>query len=146
MLCIVEIHILSAQLVTCARRSFISPLALFVKVIASMFRGFTPYSLTSNAIRCVKTLVLPLPAPASTRICPSGIIAFACASFSFIIFTAFLKVKIIHIYHTKFECKKQKKDNKKRPFQASFLLIIASCLSLKYLSFICLNFFDNSKI
>ena len=55
-----------------ATRSFISPAALLVKVMASSPNGDTRFSDTRNATRWVSTRVLPLPAPAITRIGPSG--------------------------------------------------------------------------
>ena len=45
--------------------SFISPAALLVKVIAKISWGLTPRSLIKWAMRLVKTLVLPEPAPAT---------------------------------------------------------------------------------
>ena len=52
-------------------RSRISPAALFVKVIARIACGSTPASPIRRATRCVRTRVLPLPAPASTSSGPS---------------------------------------------------------------------------
>ena len=64
----VETHISLARSPTnCATRSFISPAALFVKVIASTSYGATFRSASKYAIRLVKTLVLPEPAPATTK-------------------------------------------------------------------------------
>ena len=51
-------------------RSFISAAALFVKVIASILCGGTPFW-TSAQMRAVSTRVLPLPAPAMTSTAPS---------------------------------------------------------------------------
>ena len=50
-----------------ATRSFISPAALFVNVIARTAPGATPRSAMSQAIRWVSTRVLPEPAPATMR-------------------------------------------------------------------------------
>ena len=55
-----------------ATRSFISPAALLVNVIASSPNGDTLRSAIRYAMRCVSTRVLPEPAPATTRIGPSG--------------------------------------------------------------------------
>ena len=64
----VETHIAFARLPTsAATRSFISPAALFVNVIANISKGATPRSAMRNAIRRVKTRVFPEPAPATTR-------------------------------------------------------------------------------
>ena len=54
-----------------AMRSRISPAALLVKVIARTSWGSTSPSPISRATRWVRTRVLPLPAPASTRSGPS---------------------------------------------------------------------------
>src|ERR1700675_2309686 len=51
-------------------RRRISPAALFVKVTASTWRGLTPSTPRSRAIRWAMTRVLPLPAPASTSTGP----------------------------------------------------------------------------
>ena len=51
---------------TSERRSFISSAAMFVKVIATMLHGGTPSS-KRNLILSVSTLVLPEPAPATTK-------------------------------------------------------------------------------
>ena len=51
-----------------ATRSFISPAALLVNVIASIPNGDTRCSATRYATRCVSTRVLPEPAPATTSI------------------------------------------------------------------------------
>ena len=64
------------------RRSFISFAALLVKVMARIFSGGTPISPTRWAMRAVKTRVLPLPAPASTRTAPSVVSTGSrCSSF-----------------------------------------------------------------
>src|SRR6516225_278497 len=64
-------------------RERISPAALLVKVTASTPCGETPSAWMSQAMRCVSTRVLPLPAPASTSTGPSGAVTAArCASFS----------------------------------------------------------------
>src|SRR5215469_11262726 len=64
-------------------RERISPAALLVKVTASRPCGETPSAWMSQAMRCVNTRVLPLPAPASTSTGPSGAVTAArCASFS----------------------------------------------------------------
>src|ERR671911_945743 len=55
-----------------ATRSFISPAALFVKVIARSANGGTRWSPISQATRCVRTRVLPDPAPATTSNGTSG--------------------------------------------------------------------------
>src|SRR5579884_2713452 len=52
-------------------RSRISPAALFVNVIARISGGFTPTAARRCAIRCVRTRVLPEPAPAITSTGPS---------------------------------------------------------------------------
>src|SRR5215472_13129945 len=63
-------------------RERISPAALLVKVTASRPCGETPSAWMSQAMRCVNTRVLPLPAPASTSTGPSGAVTAArCASF-----------------------------------------------------------------
>src|SRR6185312_13254970 len=54
-----------------SRRSRISPAALFVKVIARISCGLMPCALIRCATRCVRTRVLPEPAPATTSIGPS---------------------------------------------------------------------------
>src|SRR5262250_97226 len=51
-------------------RRRISSAALFVKVTASTWRGCTPSTPKSQAMRCAMTRVLPLPAPARTRTGP----------------------------------------------------------------------------
>ena len=53
-------------------RSFISPAALLVNVIARSSNGETPCSPIRYAMRWVRTRVLPEPAPATTRSGPSG--------------------------------------------------------------------------
>src|SRR4051812_11463461 len=53
-------------------RSFISPAALFVNVIARSSNGEMPRSAIRYEMRCVSRRVLPDPAPATTRIGPSG--------------------------------------------------------------------------
>src|SRR4051812_2940880 len=53
-------------------RSFISPAALLVKVIASSSNGEIPRSAMRYATRWVRSRVLPEPAPATTRTGPSG--------------------------------------------------------------------------
>src|SRR6516165_5832139 len=64
-------------------RERISPAALLVKVTASTPCGETPSAWMSQAMRCISTRVLPLPAPASTSTGPSGAVTAArCASFS----------------------------------------------------------------
>ena len=64
-------HASSASLpISADARSRISCAALLVNVSASIFHGFTPCS-TKFAMRYVKTLVLPDPAPASTSSGPS---------------------------------------------------------------------------
>ena len=50
---------------SCSTRSFISPAALLVKVIARIWPGWTPRSASRWAMRCVSTRVLPEPAPAT---------------------------------------------------------------------------------
>src|SRR5262245_21578958 len=55
-----------------ATRSFISPAALLVKVMARIWNGEIFRSATRYAIRCVSRRVLPEPAPATTRTGPSG--------------------------------------------------------------------------
>src|SRR6185437_1354758 len=55
-------------------RSFISAAALLVNVTARIFHGKTPFSLTSQAIRWVITLVFPLPGPAKTSSGPSVVV------------------------------------------------------------------------
>src|SRR3954468_825941 len=63
-------------------RSRISAAALFVKVTASTCCAATPFTRITQAIRCTSTRVLPLPAPASTRVGLSGAVTAArCASF-----------------------------------------------------------------
>ncbi len=63
-------------------RARISPAALLVKVTARMPCGETPSAWITQAMRCVSTRVLPLPAPASTSTGPSGAVTAArCASF-----------------------------------------------------------------
>ena len=52
-------------------RSFISPAALFVNVIARISFGFTPCVARRCATRCVRTRVFPEPAPAITSSGPS---------------------------------------------------------------------------
>ena len=52
-------------------RSFISPAALFVNVIARISFGFTPRAASRCATRWVRTRVLPEPAPAITSSGPS---------------------------------------------------------------------------
>src|SRR3954468_4288615 len=52
-------------------RSFISPAALFVKVMAKISLGLTPCAARRCATRCVSTRVLPEPAPAITSSGPS---------------------------------------------------------------------------
>ena len=49
-----------------ATRSFISPAALLVNVIARISNGETFRSAMRYAMRCVRTRVLPEPAPATT--------------------------------------------------------------------------------
>ena len=61
-----------------ATRSFISPAALLVNVMARIWNGDTLRSATRYAIRCVSTRVLPEPAPATTRSGPSGAITASC--------------------------------------------------------------------
>src|SRR5215510_1643191 len=51
-------------------RRRISAAALLVKVTASTWRGWTPSTPRSQAMRCAMTRVLPLPAPARTRTGP----------------------------------------------------------------------------
>src|SRR5215471_11880790 len=64
-------------------RERISPAALLVKVTASTPCGEAPSAWMSQAMRCVSTRVLPLPAPASTSTGPTGAVTAArCASFS----------------------------------------------------------------
>ena len=64
----VETHIMRAGPPTSSvTRSFISPAALLVKVIANISCGLTPRSLIKWAMRLVKTLVLPEPAPATIK-------------------------------------------------------------------------------
>ncbi len=65
-------HILRATGPTrLATRSRISSAALLVKVMARMRMGLTPCSPTRWAMRWVRTLVLPEPAPATTSSGPS---------------------------------------------------------------------------
>jgi hypothetical protein len=61
-----------------ATRSFISPAALLVKVIARIWNGDTLRSATRYAMRCVSTRVLPDPAPATMSNGPSGAITASC--------------------------------------------------------------------
>ena len=62
-----ETHILLARSPTnSATRSFISPAALFVNVIAKTSYGATFRFASKYAIRLVKTRVFPEPAPATT--------------------------------------------------------------------------------
>ena len=69
----VDTHILRATGPTSsATRSFISPAALLVNVIASSSNGETPRSAIRYATRCVSNRVLPEPAPATTSTGPSG--------------------------------------------------------------------------
>ena len=75
----VETHILSEPWPTIAlMRSRISPAALFVKVMARMFQGFTPFSSIKYAVLWVNTRVFPEPAPARIKRGPS---VFKTASF-----------------------------------------------------------------
>src|SRR5579884_2256394 len=75
----VDTHIRDATGPTSApTRSFISPAALFVNVIASRPNGDTRRCATRYAIRCVRTRVLPEPAPAMTSIGPSGATTASC--------------------------------------------------------------------
>ena len=53
-------------------RERISAAALLVKVTARMAWGEVFSTSISQAIRCTSTLVLPLPAPATTSAFPSG--------------------------------------------------------------------------
>ncbi len=63
-------------------RARISPAALLVKVTARMPCGEAPSAWITQAMRCVSTRVLPLPAPASTSTGASGAVTAArCASF-----------------------------------------------------------------
>src|SRR5438270_14041913 len=62
----VDTHIAFARGPTrAATRSFISPAALLVKVIARISPGEAPRSAINQAIRWVSTRVLPDPAPAT---------------------------------------------------------------------------------
>src|SRR5579875_2058720 len=62
----VETHMIRARPPTsAATRSFISPAALFVKVIARIWYGVTSRSASRYAMRWVSTRVLPDPAPAT---------------------------------------------------------------------------------
>src|SRR5579875_2837997 len=64
-------------------RERISSAALLVNVIASNEKGERPFSRTSQAARCVRTRVLPEPAPATTRSGPPGCVTAAyCAGLS----------------------------------------------------------------
>src|SRR6516164_6420997 len=76
----VETHIRSATGPTSrATRWRISSAALLVKVMARISNGEIPCSAISQAIRCVRTLVLPEPAPATTSNGPPGwVTASAC--------------------------------------------------------------------
>jgi len=66
-----------------ATRSFISPAALLVKVMASTSPGLTPRAASRYAIRVVRTFVLPDPAPATTSSGPpSCTTACRCCGFS----------------------------------------------------------------
>ena len=68
------------QLLDAARASRAA--ALLVKVTARMPCGEAPSAWITQAMRCVSTRVLPLPAPASTSTGPSGAVTAArCASF-----------------------------------------------------------------
>src|SRR5262245_24050220 len=58
-----------------ATRSFISPAALLVNVMARRPNGETRFDAIRYATRRVSTRVLPEPAPATTRIGPSGALA-----------------------------------------------------------------------
>ena len=55
-------------------RSFISPAALFVKVIARISFARAPAAASRCAIRWVRTRVLPEPAPATTSSGPSVVV------------------------------------------------------------------------
>ena len=67
-----DTHIFSATGPTSApTRSFISPAALLVNVIARISKGLTPCSRIRWAIRCVSTRVFPDPAPATISSGPS---------------------------------------------------------------------------
>jgi len=61
-------------------RSRISLAALLVNVKAIIWDGCALFSDNSQATLVVKTLVLPLPAPATTKIGPSGAVTAACCS------------------------------------------------------------------
>src|SRR4051812_29660942 len=62
----VETHMALARGPTsCSTRSFISPAALFVNVIARIWPGWTWRSASNQAMRWVSTRVLPEPAPAT---------------------------------------------------------------------------------
>src|SRR6266498_557327 len=62
----VDTHISRARPPTrAATRSFISPAALLVNVMAMIWSGLTPPAASRYAIRCVSTRVLPDPAPAT---------------------------------------------------------------------------------
>ena len=63
-------------------RSRISRAALFVNVMAKILDGYTCFSTTKYAIRCVNTRVFPEPAPAIMSKGPSVVLtARACSGF-----------------------------------------------------------------
>src|ERR687886_2084601 len=69
----VDTHIFWATGPTSAdTRRFISSAALLVKVMARIWKGETPCSRMSQAMRWVSTRVLPEPAPATTSNGPPG--------------------------------------------------------------------------
>src|SRR4029453_8522684 len=80
----VDTHISRARGPTsAATRSFISPAALFVNVIAMIWPGCAPRSARRYAIRWVSTRVLPEPAPATiSNGDPACVTASRCGPFS----------------------------------------------------------------
>ena len=72
-------HMMRARLPTSSStRSFISAAALLVKVIARIEPGCALRSEMSHAMRRVSTLVLPLPAPATTSSGAPACLTAAC--------------------------------------------------------------------
>ena len=67
----------------CSTRARISAAALLVKVTARMLCGDACSTFINQAIRCTKTRVLPLPAPARTNIfCKGAATTSRCLSFN----------------------------------------------------------------